>query len=166
MAFRTLRSASRIQPGFTLVELLITLAIMGLLATIVVPLAEVTVQRQREQDLRRALREIRTAIDAYKHAADEGRIRRSIDSSGYPPSLNALVDGVDDLKDPKKAKMYFLRRIPRDPMARDIQVSDAEAWGLRCYASDASEPQAGDDVYDVYSKSEGKGLNGIPYRRW
>lgn len=149
-----------------MIELLVTLAIMGLLATMVVPLAEITVQRQREHELRRALREIRTAIDAYKRASDDGRIHRSIDSTGYPPTLKVLVDGVEDSKDPKKAKIYFLRRIPRDPMNRDGQVPDDEAWGKRSYASEPSDPQQGDDVYDVFSKSAGNGLNGIPYRRW
>lgn len=153
-------------PGFTLIELLVTLAIMALLATMVVPLAEVTVQRQREQELRLALREIRTAIDTYKRASEEGRIPHTIDSTGYPSSLSVLVDGVEDARDPKKAKLYFLRRIPRDPMNPDARIPDGEVWGKRSYASEASDPQEGDDVYDVYSKSPATGLNGIPYRRW
>lgn len=152
--------------GFTLIELLVTLAITALLATMVVPLAEKSAQRQREQELRRALREIRGAIDAYKRATDEGRISRPIDSTGYPSSLEVLVDGVQDARDPKKRKIYFLRRVPRDPLHTDYSVHDAETWGKRSYASEASDPQEGADVYDVFSKSGSTGLNGIPYRRW
>ncbi|EHP44250.1 general secretion pathway gspg related transmembrane protein [Cupriavidus basilensis OR16] len=152
--------------GFTLIELLVTLAVTALLATMVVPLAQVTLQRQHEQELRRALREIRTAIDAYKQATDQGRIQRAIDSTGYPKSLNTLVDGVEDTRDPKKAKIYFLRRIPRDPLYTDYRVPDADTWGKRSYASEPSDPQEGADVYDVFSTSTAIGLNGIPYRRW
>jgi len=152
--------------GFTLIELLVTLAIMAVLATLVVPLAEVTVQRQREQELRRSLREIRTAIDAYKRASDEGRIPHTIDSTGYPPSLRILVEGIEDARDPKKAKIYFLRRIPLDPMQHDMHVGEDQIWGKRSYSSEASDAQEGDDVYDVYSRSPATGLNGIPYRRW
>ncbi|WP_427308967.1 prepilin-type N-terminal cleavage/methylation domain-containing protein [Cupriavidus sp. H39] len=158
-----------IQPpssGFTLIELLVTLAITALLATMVVPLAEVTLQRQREQELKRALREIRTAIDAYKHATDAGRIARAIDRTGYPETLDILVEGVEDARDPRKAKIYFLRRIPRDPMHNDYRVSDADTWGKRSYSSEPSDPQEGADVYDVFSKSSAIGLSGIPYRRW
>jgi general secretion pathway protein G len=145
--------------GFTLIELLITVAIVALLASVALPLAEVTVQRNKEKDLRHALREIRGAIDAYKRAADEGSIERAADASGYPPTLAALVDGVADKKKTDGSKLYFLRRIPGDPL------SGAE-WGLRSYASSATEPQPGKDVYDVYSKSPDSGLNGVPYREW
>lgn len=152
--------------GFTLIELLVTLAITALLATMVVPLAETSIQRQREQELRRALRELRTAIDTYKRATDEGRIPRPVDGTGYPSSLEVLVDGVQDARDPKKRKIYFLRRIPRDPLHTDSRVPDADTWGKRSYASEASDPQEGADVYDVFSKSSSTGLNGIAYRRW
>ena len=145
--------------GFTLIELLITVAIVALLATIAAPLAEVTVQRDKEKELRHALREIRGAIDAYKRAADEGVIERAADASGYPPSLAALVDGVPDKRKPDAPKLYFLRRVPADPLG-------GEEWGLRSYTSSASEPQPGKDVYDVYSKSDGTGLNAVPYRQW
>jgi general secretion pathway protein G len=145
--------------GFTLIELLITVAIVALLASIALPLAEVQVQRGREQDLRTALREIREAIDAYKRAYDDGVIQKGIDKTGYPPALEALVEGVPDQRRPDMPKVYFLRRLPRDPVS-------GEDWGLRSYASPHDSPRAGDDVFDVFSRAEGKGLNGIPYREW
>jgi len=145
--------------GFTLIELLITVAIVALLASIAAPLAEVSVQRDKEKELRQALREMRGAIDAYKRAADEGVIERAADATGYPPSLAALVDGVPDKRKPDAPKLYFLRRVPADPMG-------GEEWGLRSYTSPADSPQPGKDVYDVYSKSDGTGLNGVPYRQW
>jgi general secretion pathway protein G len=145
--------------GFTLIELMIVVAIVALLATVAAPLAEVTYQRSKEQDLRHALREIRGALDAYKRAGDEGKIEKKADASGYPPALQVLVDGVEDKTDPDKSKVYFLRRIPRDPIT-------GEEWGLRSYASPANDPQEGKDVYDVYSRSEELGLNKVPYREW
>ncbi len=145
--------------GFTLVELLIVVAIVALLASVAAPLAELSYQRGKEQDLRTALREMREAIDAYKRAADEGKIEKSAESSGYPPSLKTLVEGVPDKSTPEKSTLYFLRRIPRDPIS-------GEDWGLRAYASPANDPQPGKDVYDVYSKSEEIGLNKVPYKEW
>jgi general secretion pathway protein G len=152
--------------GFTLIELLVTLAILGVLACVTVPVAQVMRQREREQDLRVALREIRGGIDAYQAASKEGRVAKEAGASGYPPSLGLLVDGVPDQTDPKGHKLYFLRRIPRDPMNYNAELSDAATWGKRSYASEADDPQEGDDVYDVYSTSAGVGLNGIPYRKW
>ena len=154
------------QRGFTLVELVVTVAIVALLASVALPLAEVAVQRGKEQDLRRSLRQIRDAIDAYKLAGDEGRIARNVGESGYPKTLAVLVEGVEDVKNPKRTKIYFLRRLPREPLVCDAALKPEETWGLRSYASSADSPVEGDDVYDVYAKSAGSGLNGVPYRQW
>lgn len=153
--------------GFTLIEVIMTVAIIGLLATITLPLAELSVQHSKEQDLHLALREIREGIDAYKQAAEDKRIELSAEKSGYPESLQVLVDGVSDAKNPgTQNKIYFLRRIPRDPMEADPNKSNEETWGHRSYQSSADDPQEGNDVFDVYSLSAGTGLNGIPYAKW
>ena len=152
--------------GFTLIELLVTLAILALLGTLVAPAVQVTVQRLHEQELRRALHEIRLAIDAYKKASDEGRIAKLAGASGYPPKLEVLVDGVPDLRSPKRVKIFFLRRLPRDPFSFELELAEAQTWGKRSYASEAADPREGDDVYDVYSTSPRLGLNGTGYRKW
>lgn len=152
--------------GFTLIELMVTVTLVAILASVVVPLTQVSVQRGREQELLLALREIRGAIDDYKEAVDEGRIFRSADESGYPASLNVLVDGVPDLKDVKGRKIYFLRRIPRDPFSDSRIYRAADTWGKRSYVSEANAPREGEDVYDVYSLSAKVGLNGRSYRDW
>jgi general secretion pathway protein G len=145
--------------GFTLIELLIVVAIVALLASVAAPLAELGYQRAKEQDLRHALRDIRSAIDAHKRAADEGQIEKKADASGYPPTLATLVEGVEVKDKAQGGKLYFLRRIPKDPLT-------GEEWGVRSYASPADSPQAGKDVYDVYSRSDDVGLNRIPYKEW
>jgi general secretion pathway protein G len=153
--------------GFTLIELVITVAIISLLASAVVPSAQLLYQRQRESELRAALRTIRAALDAYKYASDTGRIRKELDKTGYPPDLRSLVDGVDDAGSAKEGvKIYFLRRLPRDPFSPDATTPAADTWGLRSYSSPPDDPQPGDDVYDVHSNSSRTGLNGVPYRDW
>jgi len=155
---RTLRA-------FTLIELIITVAIVAILASAALPLTQIVVQRGKEQALRTALRQVREAIDAYKQAADEGRVGRRADQSGYPPSLEVLAAGVEDIKSPQKKAIYLLRRLPRDPFA-PADLPAAETWGRRSYASPSDDPREGEDVFDVYSMAEGKGLNGVPYREW
>ena len=152
--------------GFTLIELLITVAIIAILASIATPLSQLTVQRAKEADLRKSLREIRDALDAYKRASDEGHIVRAADDSGYPPTLTALVAGVVDAKSPTGAKLYFLRRVPRDPFATDREIPAQQTWALRSYASPPDRPAPGRDVFDVRSLSRRKGLNGVPYAEW
>lgn len=151
--------------GFTLVEMMITLAILGVLATAVFPMGKLAVQRHKEQNLRHALEQIRTAIDAYKQAVDEGKIIKSGGDSGYPDTLKVLVEGVENAKDPKKGKVYFLRQIPRDPFSPENLPADA-TWAKRSYTSPPDHPAEGDDVFDVHSKSSGIGINGIGYKEW
>lgn len=152
--------------GFTLIEMLVTLTLIAILASVVVPLAQVSMQRNQEQELKLALREIRTALDNYKQAADDGRIFKSADETGYPANLLVLVEGVPDLKDPRGRKLFFLRRIPRDPMNKDDALAADATWGKRSYHSEAKAPTEGEDVYDVYSLSTKSGINGIPYKEW
>ncbi len=157
---------TRRQCGFTLIELVVTVLIVGLLASAAVPLLELSVKRNREHELRAALREIRGALDAYKHAAEQGRIRKTALQSGYPPALSALVDGVPDARTPDHRPIYFLRRLPRDPTFPDPDAQPADTWGKRSYSSPPDRPEEGEDVFDVYSLSEKTGLNGRPYRTW
>jgi general secretion pathway protein G len=152
--------------GFTLIELVITLAIVGLMATAAMPLAQLVAKREKESELRAALRDIRTAIDAYKVAGDTGHITKELDTSGYPKDLKSLYIGVEDAASEKKTMMYFLRRVPRDPFFPDSTVPGEETWGLRSFASPPDDPQPGDDVYDVYSLAQGNGLNGVRYHDW
>lgn len=152
--------------GFTLIELLITATIVAVLASIALPLSEMAATRTKEQELRRALRDIRDALDAYKRASDQGHIPRAVNESGYPPSLAALVQGAADAKSPEGRKLYFLRRIPRDPFFPDPTAPAETTWRLRSYESAPDQPKPGKDVFDVHSTSERKGFNGIPYNEW
>jgi general secretion pathway protein G len=152
--------------GFTLIELVVTVAIVAVLASAIVPLNDLAQQRAKEQDLRRALREVRAAIDGYKQASDEGRIQKRIGESGFPRRLEDLAEGVEDQRSAKRERMYFLRRVPRDPFAADAALGPAETWGKRAYASPPDDPREGEDVFDVYTLAQGKGINGRPYREW
>lgn len=154
----------RSQRGFTFVELLVVTTILIILASAAMPLAKVTMQRQREAELRRALREVRTAIDKYKDAVDMGQIA-SIDvragSEGYPPDLETLVDGVSVANDASGRKLKFLRKVPIDPMTNSTD------WGMRSYQDKPdSTTWGGQNVYDIFTKSDGKALDGTKYRDW
>ncbi len=152
--------------GYTLIELLVVLAILGLLATMAMPMAEMTVQREREHELKRALWQIRDAIDAYKAAREQGAILGPLGSSGYPANLAALLQATPDARPDHKGEMLrFMREIPRDPFA-DPALAPETSWGLRSYLSEAGDPRPGADVYDVHSKSDRVGLNGIPLAKW
>jgi general secretion pathway protein G len=155
---------SRRYGGYTLIELLVVVAVLGILAAAVFPMAEITVQRDREYELKRALWEIRDAIDAYKNAVEKGDIALTATAAPYPASLETLVKGVPGVKDSSRM-FFFLRRIPRDPFA-DPAVPIEKSWGLRSFQSSADRPQAGEDVYDVYSLSDKVGLNGVALKDW
>jgi len=152
--------------GFTFIELMVTLAIMAVLGLIALPIGELAVQRKKENELRSALSEIRAALDAYKRAAEQGRVTVKIGESGFPKSLDVLVEGLPDQKSPDRKALYFLRRLPPDPMFPGSSMAPAETWGKRSYATPPDDPHEGDDIFDVYSLSNAKGLNGVPYRQW
>jgi len=152
--------------GFTLIELVVTVLIVAILATGAVPIVQMTMQRNKEMELRQALRQIREAIDAYKKSVDDGKVKKMIDQSGYPPNLEVLEQGVINQTDPKSRSIKFIRRIPRDPMNNNADLKPAETWGKRSYQSDAASPTEGVDVYDVYSLSARKAINGSLYSSW
>src|SRR3977135_2420119 len=160
------RSLEFAASGFTLIELVITVAIVALLASVALPVSELAVQRTKEAELGRTLAQIRDAIDAYKQASDEGRIRKSVGDSGYPKKLEDLAEGVDDQKSANQAMIYFLRRIPLDPLNANPTLSATATWGKRSYASPPDDPREGDDVFDVFSLAHGKGINGQSSRDW
>jgi general secretion pathway protein G len=154
------------QHGFSYVEIIFAIAILAVMATAVMPYAELAVIRKKEADLNGSLRQIRSAIDDYKQAVEDKRITKDADETPYPKTLLELVQGVDDASSPDKRQIYFLRRLPRDPMFDDVTVPAEQTWGLRSYTSPPDAPEAGDDVFDVFSFSEEVGLNGIPYNKW
>lgn len=152
--------------GFSLIELLAAATILGILASIAVPVVETTVRREKERELRQSLRDIRRGIDAYRQAVAAQSITIKSDQSGYPPKLESLTMGISNEQDLTGPKLVFLRRIPRDPFFADHTVAASETWGKREYTSPEEAPREGDDVFDVYSKSGLTGLNGVPYADW
>ena len=162
--------SKKLLKGFTLIELVATVTIVAILASAALPMLQMSVQRAKENELRANLRQIREAIDAYKKLTDtqNGPIKKIEGQTGYPPNLEVLVEGVVDEKDPNKSKIRFLRNIPIDPMQPKSETSEklSNNWGLRSYESEANNPKAGDDVYDVYSLSSQVGINGVPYAQW
>lgn len=150
--------------GFSMIELMAVLGILAVLVWASLPLAEATRERERERELQRSLWQIRDAIDAYKRLSDNSGVPRPPEQTGYPPSLSALVQGAPDPKSGNRL-VYFLRAIPRDPFAPP-ELPAEQTWGLRSFESPADAPAAGADVYDVYSRAPGSGLNGVPFRAW
>lgn len=153
---RAVRSAT----GYTLVELVITATLLVTLAAVALPTGKYTIRRGKEIELRQSLRLIRNAIDEFKRYSDAGLIQIDLGTDGYPSELEVLVEGVEIVGQIDKTAR-FLRRIPRDPMTGDFE------WGMRSFQDDFdSASWGGENVFDVYSLSEGVGLNGIPYREW
>jgi len=152
--------------GFTLIELVVTVMIVALLASGAMPIAQLTIQRNKETELKQALRQIREAIDQYKKAADEGLVKKTLDQTGYPQSLEVLEHGVINQKDSKGRVIKFIRKIPRDPMSNNSDLEPAETWAKRSYASDVNAPAEGADVFDVRSRSTKKAIDGTIYNTW
>ncbi len=160
-ALRRLPHGTGCQSGVTILEILIAITILAIMAAAVAPLARMTVQRQKELELRRSLRIIRTAIDEYKEMADKGLIAdQDVEAMGFPPDLETLVEGVQ-LNDASLTKRKFLRRIPKDPM------TNSPEWGMRSYQDEFDSRSWGNEnIFDVYSLSDGKALDGSYYRDW
>lgn len=152
--------------GFTLIELVVTVTIVAILAAGAVPLVQLTIQRNKETELKQALRQIREAIDLYKKAVDEGLVKKTLDQTGYPPNLEVLEQGVINQKDTKGKVIKFIRKIPSDPMNKEPDLTPGETWAKRSYASDVNNPSEGADVYDVYSRSTKKAIDGTMYNSW
>ena len=161
--------------GFSYVEMVFAVAMLALLAAVATPYLEKNIQRKKESELKQSLRDIRTAIDEYKDAADAGKFFKRVGDTGYPHRLQDLVDGVEDITDANKKKLRFLRQIPADPMVSatvsaasqtNRSVNPADTWGKRSYDSDADNPSEGEDVYDVYSTSVEIGNNRVAYAKW
>jgi general secretion pathway protein G len=158
--------------GFTFIELVITLALVGLVSMLALPLYEVSATRLKEAELRRALRTIRSGLDAYKAATDNGALPRAIGESGYPPTLDVLTQSLDlagqrDASGSLASKrMVILRQLPRDPFSNDSKLPAAATWNTRSYAARSDDPQPGADVFDVSSRSTLIGLDGTAYATW
>ena len=159
------RRDPQLERGFTLIELTVTVALVGLLAWVTVPLFEITTTRVKEVELRSALRQIRSALDAYKAAADAGAISKSVTESGYPPSLELLTTGIETKNRLGVRHVVFLRQLPRDPFFPDQTTAPAKQWLTRPYGG-TFEDSRPDDIFDVASRSERIALNGTPYREW
>lgn len=168
-ARRTRRLQAR---GFTFIELVITLALIGLVSTLALPLAEVTATRLKEAELRQALRTVRAGLDAYKAATDNGSLKREPGASGYPPTLELLTQVLDLAQKPDASgtlaaqRLVILRQLPRDPFNTDPTLAPEQTWNTRAYGSRSDDPQPGDDVFDISSKSSGIALDGTPYASW
>lgn len=161
------RAAGR---GFTLIEMLVVLAIMGMLVTVARPVHELVAQRQQELALREALRTVRLALDAHRDAVQARRIAPSASGSPWPSKLQSLVEGIeliDETGQPRSdgARLYLLRRLPRDPFA-DPALEAADTWALRSSTSPPDAPAAGEDVFDLRSRSDRRSLDGSVYASW
>lgn len=149
------------QRGLTLIELIVAALLLAVLSLVALPLARVQLKRERERELHRALREVRTAIDRYKESADRGMIQVELGTEGYPKDLDVLVDGVKMNNSPEGKRLKFLRRIPRDPMTNSAE------WGMRSYQDEPdSSSFGGQNVFDIYTKSQGTALDGSKYSEW
>ena len=158
--------SARHTSGYSLIELVVVMAVLAVLATMAAPLSEMVVQRERERELRRALWEIRDALDAYSAAREAGAIGGPAGASPWPPDLMTLTRAYSDERPSRRGEsLRFLRRVPRDPFADPALPAEA-TWGLRSHASEADRPRPGADVFDVYSLSSRTGLNGVALRQW
>lgn len=150
--------------GFTFIELIVSLALLALLASVVIPISDLASRHSKEKELKKALTEIRSAIDEYKIASDKNEIPMKYKTpSGYPPNLSVLT-GISTEDGTKTHR--FLRKIPSDPFTGDKTLPPEQTWGIREFLSEVDNPKKGDDVYDIYSLSTKKGSNGVVYREW
>ena len=154
------------EEGLTLIELVIVVDIIAILASAVAPLANISKKREKEFELKRSLRIVRSAIDRYKKAYDDKNIENEIGRSGYPESFSELIEGVKDVKDPEGRMIYFLRRLPRDPMNINEFVSAEETWEIRAYENEPDDFSGGEDIYDIRSSSDDIALDGTAYKEW